>query len=145
MKAVHGIGLVVAALALGDAMAAASDLRPLQGVRAWDCWFDAGEAGGLRCIADRDIPVPPAGDPTDEDEAAEALLELVHDHLHRGNPARANELVREVPHLLRRGDLWTVRLSVPPLETSWQERRPERLVRSLLCRGGPACAVRFHR
>lgn len=114
-------------------------------VPAWDCWVDAVEGGGIRCIVDRDRPLPPPDDYTDDDEAAEVLLELVHDYLHRGKPGRASELVREESHLLRRDDLWTVRLSAPPLETSWHEERPQRLVRSLLCRGSPACAVRFHR
>lgn len=114
-------------------------------VNAWDCWIDAGEGGGIRCIADRDRPLPLPAEYTDEDEAAEALLELVHDHLHRGNAARAGELVREVPHLLRREDLWAIRLNAPPLDTSWREARPQRLVRSLLCRGSADCSVRFHR
>lgn len=114
-------------------------------VSAWDCWVDAGERGGLRCIPDRDRPLPLPEDYTDEDEAAEALLELVHDYLHKGNALRAGELVRDASHLLRRDDLRTVRLNAPPLESSWRESRPERLVKALLCRGVPGCAVRFFR
>lgn len=114
-------------------------------VSAWDCWVDAGERGGIRCMPDRDRPVPLPADYTDEDEAAEALLELVHDHLHKGNALRAGELVRDASHLLRRDDLWTVPLNAPPLESSWRESRPERLVKALLCRGVTGCEVRIFR
>lgn len=118
---------------------------PHAAVTAWDCWIDAGEGGGIRCIADRDIPLPLPDAYTDDDEAAEVLLELLHDYLHRGMPMRASELVHDRFYLLRRDDLWTIRLSSPPFETSWSDERPQLLVRSLLCRGLPGCAIRFHR
>lgn len=152
----RGVLLLAACLAVSAAVAgtlpvpmpgprlAPSTARPAA-VNAWDCWMDGTESGGIRCIADRDIPAPPAGDETDDDEAAEALLELVHDNLHRGQPLRAGELVREMAFLLRREDLWTIRLSAPPYESSWSESRPQALVRALLCRGRPDCAIRFHR
>jgi hypothetical protein len=114
-------------------------------VSAWDCWIDAAESGGIRCIADRDTPTSLPEEYTDDDEAAEVLLELVHDNLHRGASLHASELVREMAFLLRREDLWTIRLSAPPHESSWSESRPQALVRSLLCRGRRDCAVRFHR
>ncbi len=114
-------------------------------VEAWDCWIDAADGGGIRCIADRDRPPTQPGDCSDDDEAAEVLLELVHDYLHRGIPGRASELVREESHLLRRDDLWTIRLHAPPLDSSWRDARPAQLVRSLLCRGQSTCAIRFHR
>jgi hypothetical protein len=96
-------------------------------------------------MPDRDRPLSLPEDYTDDDEAAEALLELVHDYLHKGNARRASELVRDTAHLLRREDLWTVPLNAPPLESSWGESRPERLVRALLCRGVTGCEVRFFR
>ena len=114
-------------------------------VAAWDCWVDTAESGGIRCIADRDVPAALPEDYSDDDEAAEVLLELVHDNLHRGRPLRASELVREKAFLLRREDLWTIRLNAPPYETSWAESRPQVLVRSLLCRGRPDCRVRLLR
>jgi hypothetical protein len=114
-------------------------------VPAWDCWVEPGEGGGIRCIADRDWPLPLPEEYTDDDESAEVLLELVHDYLHRGKPRRAGELVQERIHLLRRGDLWSIRLSAPPFETSWEEARPQQLVRALLCPPRTECAVRFHR
>lgn len=121
---------------------AAAQASPAAG---WDCWVDSGEGGGIRCIADRDVrPRSPGDSSADDDEGAEVLLERVHDSLHRGDPARAGELVRDRAHLLRPGDVWTVRLSAPPTETSWLEGRPARLVRALMCRGTPACPVRFH-
>lgn len=119
--------------------------RPPAAVDAWDCWVDAEEGGGIRCIADRDRPRPVPDDYTDDDEAADVLLERVHDYLHLGIARRAGELVRDQAHLLRRDDLWTIRLHAPPLESSWRDARPEQLVRSLLCRGRPVCTICFHR
>lgn len=136
------------AVATGGTHAASSGVpASLQGYApAWDCWVDAGEGGGLRCIEDRDLPRPSWADVGDvDDEASETLLELIHGHLHRGDPGRASELVREVAHLIRRGDVWTVPLGAPPIDSSWRDARPERLVRALLCRREPGCAVRFHR
>lgn len=118
-------------------------VTPASAAVGWDCWVDGGEGGGIRCIADRDVMRQPPGDAPD-DEGAELVLERVHDSLHRGDAARAGELVRDRAHLLRRGDVWTVRLSAPPFETSWGEGRPARLVRALLCPRSPACQVRFH-
>lgn len=140
----------VAAIALAGTPPGPAGARPPlarpapAAVDAWDCWVDAGDGGGIRCIADRDRPLPLPEEFSGDDEAAEALLELVHDYLHRGRPARASELAREQSHLLRRGDLWIVRLSAPPLDSSWREDRPARLVRSVLCRGLPGCSVSFH-
>ncbi|MCM2326271.1 MAG: hypothetical protein NDI88_00125 [Lysobacter sp.] len=145
-----GASLTLAAVAVAGPPAAASGRTahfpgtPAP-VSAWDCWVDAGERGGIRCIPDRDRPLPLPADYTDEDEAAEALLELVHDYLHKGDALRAGELVRDASHLLRRDDLWTVHLNAPPLESSWRESRPERLVKALLCRGVTGCGVRFFR
>ena len=121
-----------------------ASVRPAA-VKAWDCWVDTAESGGIRCIADRDVPPALPEEYTDDDEAAEVLLELVHDNLHRGRPLHASELVRERAFLLRREDLWTIRLSAPPYESSWAEARPQALARALLCRGQPDCTVRFHR
>lgn len=145
-----GAGLSLAVVAMAGPPAAASGRTAHYPgthapVSAWDCWVDAGERGGIRCMPDRDRPLPLPADYTDEDEAAEALLELVHDYLHKGNALRAGELVRDASHLLRRGDLWTVHLNAPPLDSSWRESRPERLVRALLCRGVTGCEVRFFR
>ncbi|HEX4942957.1 MAG TPA: hypothetical protein VFV55_01315 [Usitatibacteraceae bacterium] len=122
----------------------ASSPHRLAAAPAWDCWIDPGEGGGIRCIADRDVPLPLPDEFTDDDEAAEVLLELLHDYLHRAMPQRASQLVRERYYLLRRDDLWTIRLSSPPFETSWSDERPQLLVRSLLCRGAPGCPIRFH-
>ncbi len=148
--ALAGVLALATALALaGPPIASPGQRHPAStapaAVEAWDCWIDAGEGGGIRCIADRDRALPPPGDRTDDDEAAEVLLELVHDYLHRGITGRASELVREESHLLRRDDLWTVRLHAPPLDSSWRDARPAQLVRSLLCRGRSPCAIRFHR
>jgi len=142
------------ALAAAMALAGPSPVSPGPGspsarapaaVDAWDCWVETGPDGGIHCIADRDRPRPLPEDYTDDDEVADVLLELVHDYLHRGSVRRAGELVREERHLLRRGDLWIIRLNAPPLDSSWLEARPGKLVRSVLCRGQPGCAVRFHR
>lgn len=122
-------------------------MGPAKGVSvlAWDCWIESGEGGGIRCIADRDTPLPLPEEFTDDDESAEVLLELVHDYLHRGMTRRAGELVHDHFHLLRREDLWSIRLSGPPFETSWDEGRPQKLVRALLCSRQAGCSVRFHR
>ena len=42
-------------------------------------------------------------------------------------------------------NFWFIPVYNEPYETSWQEDRPQRLVRAYLCTGDPACRVRFQR
>ena len=42
-------------------------------------------------------------------------------------------------------NFWFIPIFNEPFETSWQEERPQQLVRAYLCTGDPACVVRFQR
>ena len=136
--------MVLTLLMVSPALSAAENQSDL----AWDCWVDpTGPSAKIRCIKDRD---PGVRRPTideaaldEDDAAAEALLDLVHDLLHSGSASELNQTVRDTAPWLRDGDLWSIRIHNPPCEDSWQRQLPQTLVRSLLCSGKPTCQVRF--
>ena len=46
-------------------------------------------------------------------------------------------------HVLREGDVWTIRIFSQPYEDSWRRGRPQQLVRNLLCPPRTPCQVHF--
>jgi len=137
--ALSGVACALLALALP---APAHELgEPVSQALAWDCWVDA-SAGitKVRCIAD-------LGD-TGESEIEPALEHLVlhqiHDMIHGHEDAQdLNRLLARNWHVLREGDVWTIRIFRLPAQDSWQAERPQTLVRSLLCPPRTPCHVHF--
>lgn len=117
--------------ALGQAPAPARNL-------SWDCWISSGQVLSIRCIAAREgiEPADPALDPWEA-----VLLDHVHNLIHSGKGIEIDGVVLANVDILRQGSIWTIRLGNYPLESSWIEDRPARIVRAALCPPGTACEV----
>jgi hypothetical protein len=108
-------------------------------VMAWDCWVDdSARIVEIRCIHDRD------GNVVDEEisrEQREILLDHIHRMIHGGNGEGLDSLVAHNWHVLNDDDLWSIVIFSPPYPSSWEEQRPKKLVRSLLCPGSVECEI----
>lgn len=110
-----------------------------------DCWI--GNAGNLttthfiRCIAER---TPLEGGVQAVSSGVEAILDLIHQQLHNGQVAEADQTLRTNAALLRPGDYHSVVLYSYPAEWSWENSLPQKLAQSALC-GGTSCQTLFFR
>jgi hypothetical protein len=119
--------------ALGQAPA------PTPGAKlAWDCWVSSGSVVSIRCIAARE-GMEPADPALDTSETV--LLDHVHNLIHSGRGIEVDGVVLANIDVFRRGSIWTIRVWNYPVESSWIEDRPARLVRAALCPSGTACEV----
>lgn len=107
----------------------------------FDCWV--GRDGKpfftnyIRCIADRDLPQAVQPDPE-----SELILDLLHRELHTRSGADAEKTMKAHIELVRETRaVWSIRIHSYPYEWSWQEGRPEQLVRSVLCPNDVPCTV----
>lgn len=106
---------------------------------SWDCWVDdSARFVEIRCIHDRDDVVT---DESTSQERREMLLDHIHRMIHGGNEGELDSLVARNWHVLNDDDLWSIVIFSPPYPSSWEERKPEKLVRSLLCPGAVECRV----
>lgn len=117
------------------------DVATATTVPRWDCWISLewrpAAIYSIRCIHDRDVPPPePAPDP-----ATAALLDYVHERIHRGETQQLDADVAAGRLAELYGHIWNVRIYQYPYEESWRDRRPELLVQGTLCAGTPACQV----
>lgn len=111
----------------------------------FDCWIGTGPGPLLtpyiRCIADRDLPYAALPDPP-----SDALLESLHQELHRGSGTTVEKIFKTNIKLVRESRaVWNIRIYDYPTDSSWQENMPERLVRALLCPKEGKCAVFFRK
>lgn len=112
----------------------------------FDCWI--GNDGQpfftyfIRCIADRDI-APPAA----TDTRFDVVLDRLHHELHDGSSATAEQTLKSNIALIKEsGGVWNIRIYSYPPDWSWQEGRPEQLVRAVLCPAdGGNCPVFIRR
>jgi hypothetical protein len=139
----RGHVLVAAALCLAGVLAApAHELgAPVSRAIAWDCWVDgSGESTKVRCIVDL------GGTPAEEFEPAleHMVLHQIHEMIHGPEDVQdLNRLLDRNWHVLREGDVWTIRIFSQPYEDSWRRGRPQQLVRNLLCPPRTPCRVHF--
>jgi len=138
MKYVFSIFLGVF-LAAASAGAQTADSPP-DGV-GFDCWV--GHDGKpfftnyIRCIADRDLPHPEL-----VNQQSETFLNLLHQELHAKSGAAAEAMMKANLELVRESrSIWNIRIHSYPYEWSWQEGRPEQLVRAVLCPRDVPCTV----
>ena len=123
------------ACGLGSALAQA----PVPATRlSWDCWVSSGQVVSIRCIAARE-GMEPADPALDSTEAV--ILDHVHNLIHRGKGIEIDGVVLANIDIFRQGSIWTIRLWNYPLESSWIEDRPARIVRAALCPAGATCEV----
>jgi hypothetical protein len=129
--------LLAAALTAGGAgftSAAAQPPAPVPGAtRSWDCWISAGPVVSIRCIAAREGMEPP--DPALGSGEA-VLLDHIHNLIHSGKGIEIDGVVLANIEVFREGSIWNY-----PLESSWLEDRPARVVRAALCPPGTPCQV----
>ena len=111
----------------------------------FDCWMTVGDVYHqtyfIFCIRDR------TGLPDRPPEAGavnELVLDEIHRRVHEGTREELDSYVAANILLLERGDLWRIRTISYPTESSWQEERPQTLVR-MLCPNGYDCPVHFRR
>ncbi|MBI5108199.1 MAG: hypothetical protein HZA62_05580 [Rhodocyclales bacterium] len=129
-------------LLVGNALAqtAPAPARPV----GLDCWV--GQDGPplftnfIRCMVDRDLPYPVLAD-----ERLDAFLTQLHQELHGKSGADAERMYKANIELVRESiSIWNIRIFTFPYEWSWQEGRPQQLVRSVLCPRDVPCRVNVY-
>lgn len=129
-------------LIVGNALAQTAE-APLATV-GLDCWV--GQDGPpfyvnfIRCMVDRDLPYPALAD-----ENLDAFLTNLHTELHSKSGADAERLYKSNIQLVRESiSVWNIRIFTYPYEWSWQEGRPQQLVRSVMCPKNVNCVVNVY-
>lgn len=109
-----------------------------------DCWV--GQDGPplhvnfIRCMVDRDLPYPPLAD-----QKLDAFLSNLHTELHSKSGADAERLYKGNIELVRESvSVWNIRIFTYPYEWSWEEGRPQQLVRAVLCPRDVNCTVKVY-
>jgi hypothetical protein len=122
--------------------AASAQAQPPEPGYAWDCWVTQEPSTQISCIRDRGEPQLHPSDRLEDEDLEEILLDHIHYRLHNDEDMAAlSELVNSNFKVFQRGSIWSITLHTPPYESSWQEGRPQMLVRSLLCPGHLPCTV----
>lgn len=128
-------------LLAGSALAQTASTSNVVGL---DCWV--GQDGPplhtnfIRCMVDRDLPYP-----TLVDERLDAFLTDLHKELHGKSGADAERMYKANIQLVREtSSIWNIRIFTFPYEWSWQEGRPQQLVRSVLCPRDVSCVVNVY-
>ena len=109
-----------------------------------DCWvgLDRGQIqiNYIRCIADRDLPHPELAD-----QRLSAFLDALHRELHDKSGADAERMYKANTTLVQESSsIWNIRIMSYPYEWSWEEDRPQRLVRAVLCPKDVSCRVNVY-
>lgn len=85
---------------------------------------------------------PPQAAPDDpEDELEAEVLDQIYSKILVGDTARLDDLVEKHNGDLRKDSVWAIKIHTLPLDSSWLENRPARIVKSALCRGYSSCSV----
>lgn len=128
-------------LLAGSALAQTASTSNVVGL---DCWV--GQDGPplhtnfIRCMVDRDLPYP-----TLVDERLDGFLTDLHKELHGKSGADAERMYKANIQLVREtSSIWNIRIFSFPYEWSWQEGRPQQLVRSVLCPRDVSCVVNVY-
>lgn len=136
--------LLVAAFSAAS-LALAQTLEEPAPDAGFDCWI--GNSGGpyfiyyIRCIVDRDMVPAPS-----PDTRFDAVLEQLHRELHDGSSTSVEKMFQSnIGRIKESGGVWNIPIYSYPAEWSWEEGRPERLVRAGLCPPDRNCSVFIHR
>jgi hypothetical protein len=139
--------VIVAALAVGwifSSPVLAQNSNPTPAAVGLDCWV--GRDGPpfftnfIRCMVDRDLPYP-----TLADQQLDAFLGGLHTELHSKSGADAERMYKANIELVRESiSVWNIRIFSYPYEWSWEEGRPQQLVRSVLCPRDVSCTVNVY-
>jgi hypothetical protein len=80
---------------------------------------------------------------TDEpdDELEAEVLDQIYSRILVGDTARLDDLVEKHNGDLRKDSVWAIKIHTLPIDSSWLENRPARIVKSALCRGYSSCSV----
>lgn len=90
-----------------------------------------------------DSPIPldqTAPDEMDNELEAE-VLDQIYSKILVGDTARLDDFVERHGSDLRKDSVWMIKIHSLPMDSSWLENRPARIVKSALCRGRPSCSV----
>lgn len=131
--------LFAAAAALGQTAA-----EPFPGV-SFHCWIGTDGAPLLtrriRCIADRELRLEEL-----PDLQSPNIIDLLHRELHFGSGISTEKLFKaNIERVRETGAVWNIRIFTDPYDSSWDERRPQRLVDAVLCPIDTSCTVMFTR
>ncbi|BAL24400.1 hypothetical protein [Azoarcus sp. KH32C] len=112
---------------------------------AFDCWISAEQRDApihyIACIRDRGDE-PPIDETVDPPELI--ALDEAHRLLHEGRLEDLDRFVSQHAPALSNGKMWKIRIFSYPTEWSWDEERPQLLVR-MLCPEGYDCPVFIRR
>lgn len=113
----------------------------------WDCWIEDNNVDptSINCIRDFDSPVYKPAQGGSKAELEEVLLKHIHEQIHAGNTTEIGKFIRSNVEVFGRNSIWGISIYSEPYETSWDEGRPETLVRALLCPRNVACTVMINR
>jgi hypothetical protein len=107
----------------------------------WDCWIQEENSNpvSISCIRDR-------GDLAHthenvEDDLEDLLLDHIHHQIHNGDTGELGNLISKNIKVFRNGAIWSIDIHLAPFASSWEEGRPQMLVRTLLCPGHLPCKV----
>ncbi|MBI5658394.1 MAG: hypothetical protein HZC43_02345 [Nitrosomonadales bacterium] len=84
---------------------------------------------------------PQAAPDEPEDEMEAGVLDQIYNKILAGDTARLDDLVEKHSSDLRKDSVWAINIHTLPLDSSWLENRPARIVKSALCRRQPSCSV----
>ena len=80
--------------------------------------------------------------PDEMDNELEAeVLDQIYSKILVGDTARLDDFVERHSSDLRKDSVWMIKIHSLPMDSSWLENRPARIVKSALCRGRPSCSV----
>lgn len=112
---------------------------------ALDCWITSEDAYApvyfIACIEDRQ-ELAPADDALDAPQIV--ALDTIHRLLHQGPLPELDLYVRQSATVLQPGDIRKIRIFSYPSQLSWDEGRPQILVRNL-CPEGYDCPIFIRR
>lgn len=107
---------------------------------SWACWIVSYETFYIRCVPDS------ASAKWLQPQDAYAR-EIAAQFFARYDAGASREELENLFQLFSDSfdfaDFWFIPIYNEPYETSWQEERPQQLVRAYLCPGDRACRVRF--
>ena len=121
--------------------------EPVQADRrevSWLCWVVSIETFYIRCALDVDSYAPWKQQKNDAADSRKVWNELLASFDAGASREELEALFQSNRNHLDIVNFWVIPIYNEPYETSWQEGRPQKLVRTHLCPTGTACRIRFH-
>lgn len=118
--------------------------EPVPGV-AFHCWIGTDGAPlftrRIRCIADRELRLEEM-----PDMESPNIIDILHRELHYGSGVSAEKIFKaNIERVRETSEVWSIRIFTDPYDSSWEERRPQKLVNAALCPTTATCTVMFTR